>query len=339
MLISLSCSWPKTNCQVTAMFYHPDDLKITQKFESQTVSSLRMKLTDANMSVSAQSSSITVRASTPLNSCETAEAPAFGYSINYAMGADDSSAPSPFTIKLDYDPLNEPFKIGDGKVFLGANKGDGFLEMKFIPSGRFDGVVQVDKELFPFRGHGICFRQFLGVKPHSATKRWNCAYFVERANPGQPRRSLYMLQMQCSALYNHEEVHYGFFFDGKEVAAVSSAGNSILFAKTRTDPENGYSVPDHFEYTWQGTARNGEPFEASVSGIPSSRVSRIDMMDSVPSMLRRVVESLTTARPFVYQYFDRDVEARINGQAVRGDLFQEYSFLLEDPSHYTSTSQ
>lgn len=295
-----------------------------------------MKLSDANMSVAAQSSSIAVRASTPLSSCEMADASAFGYSINYAMGSEDASTPSPFTVKLEFDPMSEPFKIGDGKVFLGANKADGFVEMKFIPAGRFDGVVQVDKELFPFHGQGICFRQFLGVKPHNVTKRWNCAYFVEKPEPGKPRRTLHMVQMQCSAQYNHEEVHYGFYFDGKQVVAVTSAGNSIYYAKTKTDPENGYSVPDHFEYTWQGTDREGKPFEASVSGVPNSRVSRIDLMSSVPSMLRRVAESFTSARPFIYQYFDRDVEACINGETVRGDLFQEYSFLLEDPCQFTS---
>ncbi len=285
-----------------------------------------MKLYDGNMSVAAQSSSIALNT----------RSKDFGYTINYSMGPEDSAAPSPFTIKLDYTPLAEPFKFGDGKVHLGANKADGFVEMKFIPAGRFDGLVQIDKELFPFSGQGVCFRQFLGVKPHGATKRWNCAYFLEKSREGQPRRTLYMVQMQCSAQYNHEEVHYGFYFDGKQVSAVTCAGNSISYGKTKTDAENGYSVPDHFEYTWQGVDCEGKAFEASLSGVPSSRVCRIDLMSSVPSMLRRVAESFTSARPFIYQYFDRDVEATINGEIVCGDLFQEFSFLLEDPCQYTS---
>lgn len=321
------------------MYYRPEenngDLRVIHKFESSTVSSLRMKLADDNMSVSAQQSSITLRASTPLSSCEMSqEGPA--YTINYALTPENNQSATPFTLNLNFDPLTCPFKVADGKIHMGANKNDGFVEMKFIPAGMFEGSVQIDNEKFDFNGQGLCFRQFLGVKPHNAAKRWNCAYFSEIAPAGQPRRILYMIQMQCSAQYNHETVHFGYYFDGQKVKAVTSAGNRIDYARTKKDPVSGYMVPDHFEYHWAGTDCDGKSFEASCSGVPSARVSRIDLMEAVPSMLRRVAESITSARPIIYQYFDRNIEAIIDGQPVRGHLFQEYSFLLEDPSQHSS---
>lgn len=338
------CRWPNTSCQVTARYYkagcdYEDEngtggVKVIHKFETQTLSSLRMKLSDNNTSVAAQSSSITMKASSPVSSCAISSTEGTGpnFSINYSITPPTPTQPSPFTLDLTFEPQSAPFKFNDGKIHFGATRSDGFIEMKFIPDGKCSGIIQIDGELFDFKGHGMCLRQFQGVRPHVTTKRWNCAYFVEKCvgESTKSPRSLYMIQLQCSAAYNDEIVHYGYYFDGKRLNAVTSPANEIIYAKTEIDSETGYPIPEHFDYRWIGADFEGNPFNASISGTPSSRMARIDLLENLPVLIRRIVEGFSAARPYVYQHFDQEMEANVNGEIIKGYLFQEFSFLLEN---------
>ena len=76
---------------------------------------------------------------------------------------------------------------------------------------------------------------------------------------------------------------------------------------------------------------DGKNFEATVTGTPTARMARIDILENLPMVARKIVESFSQARPYIYQNFNREVEAVINGEKVSGNLFQEFSFLLEEP--------
>lgn len=265
---------------------------------------------------------------------ETESGEDFSFKINYSITPASATQTSPFTLDLDFEPQSAPFQINDGKIHFGATKADGFIEMKFIPSGRCSGKIQIDGEIIDFKGVGICLRQFQGVRPHLTTKRWNCAYFRENSTgEGQPIRSLFTIQMQSSSAYNGETIHYGFYFDGHKLQAVTSKEDSIVYSKTLRDPDTGYCIPEHFDYRWKGVDMDEKPFEATVSGTPTARMARIDLLENLPIVLRKIVESISSARPYIYQNFNQDVEAVINGEKVVGSLFQEFSFLLEDPSY------
>lgn len=307
--------------------------KAIHKFETQTLSSLRMRLTDENTSCTLQTSSITMK--TNGNSCRisTTESSSddFSFKINYSITPATVNQPSPFTLDLDFEPQSAPFQVSDGKIHFGATRADGFIEMKFIPSGRCQGIIQIDGECFNFRGTGMCLRQFQGIRPHLATKRWNCAYFLESGKAeGEPLKSLFTIQMQTCPAYNGETVNYGFYFDGKKLQAVTSKDDTITYAKTAIDPDNGYCIPEHFDYRWKGIDMDGKEFEATVSGTPTARMARIDLYENLPIVLRRIVEGITSARPYIYQNLNHEVEAVINGEKVVGNLFQEFSFLSEE---------
>ena len=309
--------------------------KAIHKFETQTLSSLRMKLTDENTSCALQASSITMK--TNRNSCEMTTSSDFNFKINYSITPATASQSSPFTLDWTFDPKCLPFQVNGGEIHFGATKTDGFIEMKFIPSGKCEGKISIDGETFDFRGFGMCLRQFQGVKPYITTKRWNCAYFREtKSDASDLVKSLFMIQTQCSSVYNGETINYGFYFDGEKLQAVTSQENELIFAKTSVDPENGYFVPEHFDYRWKGIGMDGAAFNAVVSGTERSLMARIDLLENVPIVLRKVVENLCPARPYIYQNFNQDVEATINGEKVIGTLFQEFSFLLEDPSQWIS---
>jgi hypothetical protein len=293
-----------------------------------------MKLTDDNTSCSLQTSSITMQ--TNGNSCRITETQSsandFSFKMNYSITPATATQASPFTLDLDYEPLSAPFQINEGKIHFGATRADGFIEMKFVPAGRCQGKIQIDGESFNFCGTGVCLRQFQGVRPHLTTKRWNCGYFLETAKKaGDPQRSLFIIQMQSSPAYSEEVVNYGFYFDGKKLQAVTSRQNDIIYSKTIVDPENGYCVPEHFDYRWKGVDMDGKDFEATVSGTPTARMARIDILENLPVVVRKIVESFSQARPYIYQNFNQEVLAVINGEKVVGNLFQEFTFLLEEP--------
>ena len=313
-------------------------VKAIHKFETQTLSAMRMKLADDNTSCSLQTSSITMKTNSG-NSCNITSSHDFSFKINYSITPATVSQSSPFTLDLTFTPESSPFQVNGGEIQFGATKTDGFIEMKFIPAGRCEGKISIDGENFDFRGFGMCLRQFQGVKPHLTTKRWNCAYFRETASDSERVRSLFMIQMQCSSSYNGEIVNYGFYFDGEKLHAVTSQEDEVIYAKTTVDPDTGYSVPDHFDYRWKGIDMNGASFEALVSGTPQSRMARIDLLENVPIFFRRIVENICPARPYIYQNLNQDVEAVINGEKVVGTLFQEFSFLLEDPSQWRGKNQ
>jgi hypothetical protein len=301
-----------------------------------------MKLTDSNLSVAANESSFTVKpsaAASPQNQRMI-------YTVDYNMSPESATAatPLPFNMNFDFNSQSRPFQVNDGKIHFGANRGDGFIQMKFIAAGRCSGSIKVQEtnEEVPFSGQGICLRQFQGVKPHATVKRWNCAYFLEKVNGASsenvPRRSLFMIQLECAECYDSTVIDYGFYFDGHDLHTVTAGGNKITYSKTIIDPESGYHVPEHFEYRWTGTDFSGNGFQATVSSTPvsgnesdrksSNRMARIDLFDNLPGFIRSILQSVTTARPYIYQHFDHDVEASINGETVVGDLFQEFSFLV-----------
>lgn len=339
-------SWPYTNCQVTARYYKPGTnnsgsstggAKAIHKFETQTLSAMRMKLTDEKASCALESSSITMK--TNGNSCNMTSDPDFNFNINYAITPSTASQPSPFTLDLTFEPKSAPFQINGGQVQFGATKTDGFIEMKFIPAGRCEGKISIDGEEFDFHGFGMSVRQFQGVKPHLTTKRWNCIYFRENSSDSNRVRTLFMVQMQCSSSYNGEIVNNGFYFDGEKLQAVTSQENELVYAKTSVDPDTGYSVPEHFDYRWKGIDMDGKSFDALVCGTHQSRMARIDLLENVPIFFRKIVEAFCPARPYIYQNLNQDVEAVINGEKLVGTLFQEFSFLLEDPSQWSKKSK
>lgn len=368
--------WPKTNCQLSARYYRPcpppsapvsprgnvedgetspattvstnggDSGKEIHKFESQTISSSRMKLTDNNLSVAANDAvSFTVKPNNNSSSSTGAKHNHMVYSVDYTMAPETSSstAPPPFNMNFDFAAQSRPFQVNDGKIHFGANRGDGYIQMKFIPAGRCTGTIraQENNEEIPFSGQGICLRQFQGIKPHATVKRWDCAYFLEKikdstTDVNKPRRSLFMIQLECVECYEGAVIDYGFYFDGQDLHSVTVGGNKINYSKTIIDPESGYPVPEHFEYSWNGTDFNGSTFQATVSSTPvtggdnksSCRMARIDLFDNLPGFIRSILQSVTTARPYIYQHFDHGVEASINGETVVGDFFQEFSFLV-----------
>ena len=339
------CRWPQTNCQVTARYYKPGN-KISEesssrtvhKFETQTLSSLRMKLTDDNTSCALQTSSISMTTGDG-NSCQSLPDDFISFRMNYSITPPTPTQQSPFTLDLEFKSQTAPLQVNDGKIQFGATRDDGFIEMKFIPSGRCTGKIRIDGETRDFNGIGVCLRQFLGVRPHLTTKRWNCAYFRENSSNssgkdgGNPIRTLFTIQMQSSPAYKGEAINYGFYFDGHKLESVTSKENLITYSKTVLDPETGYCVPESFEYKWKGVDVEGNTFDACVSGTRISRMARIDLLEKLPIVLRKIVESFSSARPYIYQNFDQEVEAVINGEKVIGSLFQEFSFLLEDPSY------
>lgn len=325
---------------MTARYYKKtttDDgeLHTIHKFETQTLSAMRMKLSDNNNSVAALSSSITMRSTG--GELRDGRGEKVVFKIAYAITTPTPTQPSPLMVDLEFEPVTAPFQVNDGNIYFGATKADGFINMKYIAAGRCRGTVRVDGVNHAFSGQGMCLQQFQGIKPHASAKRWNCAYFVEQQPPaGRLARTLFMIELQCTDSYNGEVITYGFYYDGERLNTVTSASNEVKYAKTVVDRDTGYNVPEQFYYCWRGADFAGNAFSASCTDVPTARMARIDLFENVPLIIRKVLENFTNARPYIYQHFDQEVEMHIESggdkETIVGRLFQEFSFLLEDPS-------
>ena len=279
-----------------------------------------MKLKDNNTSSTLPTASIELKSGSKDSD--------FGFELNYSSESSDKQGG--LVIKLEFQAQSAPFQIKDGKIYYGSQKKEGFVNTKYIPSGRCTGTISIDGKTFDFKGTGMSIRQFHGIRPHLATNRLSLCYFMEKTSSAEkPGRSLFLFRIEASDAYNGQVIHYGYYFDGERVKSVTSTDNQIIHAKSEADPATGFKIPESFEYHWKGVDIDGLDFSASIAGKSMTRMVRIDVLNNVPGLLRKIFEKLSKARPCVYVYYDREIEASINGERLVGNLFQNFSVVLQ----------
>lgn len=239
----------------------------------------------------------------------------------------------PLVFELNVRPEGKPFQICDGNIHFGQDRTEGFINMKFIPASHATGWVQIGSQpRQPFEGHALVVHQFQGVRPHLCASRWNLAFFVsDTVRSGLQPSMLFMIQLQTPASYDDATINYGSVYHHQDMLAVS-VGNEIEHGNSPIDAESGFPVPEHIRYRWHGKTFSGAAFSAECAVRPSTQCARICLLDNVPYVLRKVVETFV-ARPFVYQWIDRaevsiNVEGAPDGQeALHGWIFQELSLI------------
>lgn len=270
------------------------------------------------------------------------------------------------SVDLTLDCDCSALSFGDGNIRFGVDADDGLIHMKFIPGLRVRGTITVDGVPRPYIGHAFGVHQVQGVRPTQVATRWNCFLFIadsdnqddgnqtrlERSGgkkkvggkedrEGRPTRlspqtSLFMLQLCTPSSYGSEVVNYGIYCERGQVEVMCMQGRATTFAPSR-DSQSGYYVPAEFRLTWQGEDAGGRSFEAYCQTKPTTLVDRINLLELLPFMMRKIVETFVT-RPYVYQWLDRAQVTIKRGlergkgreQVLHGWLLNELSILNED---------
>lgn len=268
------------------------------------------------------------------------------------------------SVDLTLDCDCSALSFGDGNIRFGVDADEGQIHMKFVPGLRVQGTVTVDGVPRPYVGHAFGVHQIQGVRPTQVATRWNCFLFIAdsdayadenqteskrsddkkkvegkenngaSARPG-PQTSLFMLQLCTPSSYGSEVVNYGIYCERGQVEVICMQGQVTTFAPSR-DSQSGYYVPAEFHLTWQGEDAAGKSFEASCQTKPTTLVDRINLLELLPFMMRKIVETFVT-RPYVYQWLDRaqvtikrDPKKGKDEHMLHGWLLTELAILNED---------
>ena len=306
------CRWPSTTCQLSARYFNP--LKNINVFESQSISAMRMKMSSDYTTVHAKKSGIE-------------HVHVMGDLGLIKLRFDED----PLGVQLNLRPECQPFQVSDGNIHFGQDMSDGFINMKFIPTAHATGWTQVgDGEKDPFEGHALVIHQFQGVRPHLSASRWNLAYFVgDTQRSGMTPSCLFMIQLKTPDSYDDATINYGAIHHKHDSLAVS-VSNEIIHGESPIDEESGFPIPTLITYKWHGVTFSDKKFTAVCEATPKVQCARICLLDNVPYVLRKVVETFV-ARPFVYQWLDRaqiklEIEGE-EGECLEGWIFQELSLI------------
>lgn len=236
-------------------------------------------------------------------------------------------------LNLDFlfEPLCDGCTFGDGRISFGVEGEDGDIDMRFLPAGRVRGTVSIDGISRTFSGMGMGVHQFQGIRPNLVASRWNFFYFTSDEDAIGERLSLFMIQLGTSPTYGSETVNYGALYGDGRLLALCRGGKCTPFAPA-LDTVSGYYIPREFRLHWVGQTVDGDRFEATCHSQPQILCERMNLLDQLPFVLRKIVETFVT-RPYIYQWFDRvtvNVSIKSNSDSISGWLYNELSLLGDD---------
>jgi hypothetical protein len=222
-------------------------------------------------------------------------------------------------------------KFGDGKVFFGADQEDGYIESQFNPRLTVTGKIYVDGIPRPFSGIAYSMHQTHGVRPTQVASQVKLLIFVADVEEGQPQSCFYMLQIRTPPEYGQEILNYSMYHQGEKLVGASTL-SSLTPSDSQIDDRSGYPIPVELVATWRGINPENASFKAECRFRPQVLVHRVNLLELLPFVMRKVVETFIT-RPYVYVWLDRaELEVK-EGPAQRrlpGWMFCEICFLNSD---------
>lgn len=234
-------------------------------------------------------------------------------------------------IDFIFNPFCSGVQFGDGKISFGLDGGDGSINMAFFPLGSASGRIVVDEVERDFTGHGIMLHQYQGIRPNLVANHWHLALFISDPDKAGHISSLLMLEICTPATYGSATVRYGIVYTEGRLLALCSEGQ-VIHSLPILDRVSGYYIPSEVIINWSGVTIDGEPFTAECQVRPRTLCDRMNLLDQLPFIMRKMVETFVT-KPYVYQWIDRtDLSLTVKGKTIKmtGSVVTELSILGED---------
>lgn len=236
-----------------------------------------------------------------------------------------------FSLDIDYIPKCLGTTFGDGKLSFGVQGEDGDIEMRFIPAGRAEGTVTIEGISQTFKGLGMVIHQFQGIRPNLVASKWILTCFVSDRDDIGEQLSMLLIQLSTSPSYGAEKIICGSLHGDGRLLALCRDGRIVPFAPT-LDPDSGYYIPQELHLEWRGVTIDGDHFEAHCQYRPRVLCERMNMLDQLPFVMRKIVESFIS-KPFLYQWLDRatvTLNMKNKAASINGWIYTETAFLGED---------
>jgi hypothetical protein len=235
------------------------------------------------------------------------------------------------SLDFQFEPQCSGIAFGDGKITFGEDEADGEIHMRFLPCGVARGNMTIAGESRAINAVGLGVHQFQGIRPNLVAARWHLAVFISDKDDAGEQTIAFMIQVSTPATYGSTIVNLGGVYGDGRLLALCREGK-ITSSSPNLEPHSGYYIPRHVRFEWRGVTIDNDPFYANCSVTPGILCERINLLDQLPFVMRKIVETFVT-KPYVYQWVDRaefSVNFGGNEGSISGWLFTELSILGED---------
>jgi hypothetical protein len=232
-------------------------------------------------------------------------------------------------VSLDFDRIDQGFKVGEGRTYLGGDKSSaaGFVSHKFWPRCIAKGTFIVNQEIHEVQGDGMFIHAIQGMQPQLIASNWNFVNFHSK------EASIAMMQFQTTKQYGSVNINQGSLVLNDKLICVS-VENQVELLNLKKDEETEYDIPETVKMTWNGKTieqEGEEPKDVSITIIsePRNLLDKIDVLAEIPYFVRKIVQSLIV-KPYIYQWIDKTTaEITIGDEktTVEGYCFQELVFV------------
>lgn len=232
-------------------------------------------------------------------------------------------------VSLDFERVDQGFKVGEGKTYLGGDKASaaGFVSHKFWPRCSAKGTFIVDQKIHEIEGDGTFIHAIQGMQPQLIASNWNFVDFHS------DKASIAMMQFQTTKQYGSVNINQGSLVLNDKLVCVS-IDNSVELLDMKKDEETEYDIPQTVKMTWKGKTikqEGEEPKDVSIVIIsePKNLIDKIDVLAEIPYFIRKLVQSLIV-KPYIYQWLDKTTaEITVGDEKIttEGFCFQELVFV------------
>ena len=229
-----------------------------------------------------------------------------------------------YNVTIDF--VDRGYKIRHGKSFLGEAKKD-HISHRFVPYCKIAGNAIIKGQKVDCAGTALYVEAVSTLAPHAVANTWD--FFTLHAPAEQAAVSL--IGFKSPAKYGSVEFYQGSItLDGKLIAVLID--NASQHVSVEKDPQNGYNIPTEVAYQWSGrTIEGNKPITASTKVKIGKAESCIDILAELPWLIRKAIQAML-AKPFLYQFVDRqaEVEIKIGEEAprvIQGRAYTECTFV------------
>lgn len=263
------------------------------------------------------------------------------FSITLNEAADEYAFKSAVTpeseVDVTFKRVGDGFKIGaDGKSRYGEDLAQPWGTMRHVFWPRLDisGTIKTaDAEIKLDHSQGLYVMALQGMKPHHAAASWNFCNFQG------PTISAVVMEFTTPVSYGSSRSAIGAIHRDGELIA-TCIGTTTEHVDPVVD-EVGWPAPKAIKFGLEGpkpgvaNSQINDPanvVKAKVSGELNYLVDRVDVLAEIPAFVKRVVNGVSGANPYIYQYMnDMDVEVEVDGETIKekGVGYVEVTFISE----------
>ncbi|KAI8636034.1 oxidative stress survival, Svf1-like protein [Parasitella parasitica] len=214
-------------------------------------------------------------------------------------------------VDLDYVRIDNGFKVGDGRTYLGGKdqaSAAGIVSHKFWPRCTAKGTFIIEKQFHEVDAHGMFIHAIQGMQPQLIASKWNFVDFQSED------AALSIMQFTTTKQYGGIEVNQGSIVLHDKLISVC-VENNVELMDLKKDDDTGYNIPQRVKLTWKGKTikkdKDDQVKDVSVVMIVKLEklIDKIDILSEIPWFIRKLVQTFVV-KPYIYQWID-DATAKI----------------------------